>query len=104
MTTVLRSRVALASALSAAVLIAAPLVGTQAAHAQSYPPSPSSHFYPPHNHPGENQHPGGRPDHHDGDLAHTGIGMQTGMVAGGAVALIAGGIGAVLAARRRRNF
>ena len=40
-----RWRVALASAASAAVLVAAPLVGAQTAHAQ--PPSPTCYAYPP---------------------------------------------------------
>ncbi|MEU3777165.1 LPXTG cell wall anchor domain-containing protein [Streptomyces sp. NPDC032472] len=45
MTTSPRWRVALTSAVSAAVLVAAPLVGAQTAHAQ--PPSPRCHSYPP---------------------------------------------------------
>ena len=40
-----RWRVALVSAASAAVLVAAPLMGAQTAHAQ--PPSPTCHVYPP---------------------------------------------------------
>lgn len=45
MTTSPRWRVALASAASAAVLVAVPLVGAQTAHAQ--PPSPACQAYPP---------------------------------------------------------
>ncbi|MGW1497770.1 hypothetical protein ACWCQW_04125 [Streptomyces mirabilis] len=45
MTTSPRWRVALASAASAAVIVAAPLVGAQTAHAQ--PPSPTCFAYPP---------------------------------------------------------
>ncbi|MFF3578292.1 hypothetical protein [Streptomyces mirabilis] len=45
MTTSPRWRIALASAASAAVIVAAPLVGAQTAHAQ--PPSPTCFAYPP---------------------------------------------------------
>jgi LPXTG-motif cell wall-anchored protein len=103
MRAVLRWRVALVSALSAATLIAAPLVGTQTAYARSYPPSPG--HYPPRPHPGETQdsegHP--RPDDSDG-LAETGVDSGTVMLLGGvAVALITAGGGGVLVVRRRRN-
>lgn len=112
MTAVLRWRVALVSALSAALLIAAPLAGAQTAYARTYPPSPSPNFYPPRPHPSPTVYPTGRPHpHHTGgpgqDSGHlAGTGMETGtlMVMGSAaVALIAAG-GVALIVRRRRNY
>lgn len=98
-----RWRVALASALSAATLIAAPLVGTQTSYAQSYPPSPTP--YPPRPHPGHTPDSQGHthPDDSDG-LADTGVDSGTALLLGTvAVALITAGGGGVLVVRRRRN-
>ncbi|MGY6024243.1 hypothetical protein [Streptomyces spinosirectus] len=120
MTTSPRWRSALASAATAAALVAAPLVTAGTAQAwenpppthpthTAYPPSPYPPYPPkppkPH-HPGHGHHDGGHHEngHHPGHLANTGNDDKKKLALGGvAVGLIAAGAGTMVVARRRRS-
>lgn len=124
MTTSPRWRTALASAASAAVLVAAPLMGAGTSHAADYPhppkpththkpyppkPKPTHGHYPPKPHkPHHHREPvhHKKPSHHEDyrrELAQTGNSSTKPVLAGVAAALVATGAGTTLVARRRRS-